>query len=179
MEDKDVDTHLRQYLPGEPSRDGFRQQALRDSTAAFIRVQRLRRARRRVGLAAAAVLISGVAFLGGRLSVPSRPVGKVAVAPQPIVEPNGVTVSSDLVAWLEAANLFRQLGMEDRMARAISRARSLLPADTAAADAPSQRVFAADGSVKNQEKRMEPMDMPGPHPSAESVNQILAQSFGD
>ena len=179
MRDIDQDTLLGQHLSGNPPRDAFKEQTLRDSTAAFIRVQRLRWAWRRAGLAAAAVLMAGVAFLGGRLSVPGTPVGNVAGAPRPIVESEGVTVSSELVAWLEAARLFKQLGMQDRMARAVERAGRLLPVDTATADSLSQRVFAADGSIENGKKRMEPTGMLGPHPSAESVGQILAQSFGD
>jgi hypothetical protein len=179
MREIDQDTLLGQHLSGEPPREAFKQQVLHDSTAAFVRVRRRRSALRRAELAAAAVLIAGLAFLGGRISVPGTPVGQVAGAPQPIVEPHGVTVSSDLVAWLEAANLFRQLGMEDRMARAIDRARRLLPADTPTADSLSERIVAADGFIENGKKRTEPIAMPGPHPSAESVNQILAQSFGD
>ncbi len=179
MRDIDQDALLGQHLSGDPPRDAFREQTLRDSTAAFIRVQRLRSARRRAGLAAAAVLIAGVAFLGGRLSVPPALPASVDVAPQADGVPDGVTVPSELVAWLEAARLFKQLGMEDRMARAVERAGRLLPVNTAAADGLSRQVFAARGSVKNQEKRMEPMGMPGPHPSVESVNQILAQSSGD
>ncbi len=179
MRDIDQDALLGQHLSGEPPRDAFREQVLRDSTAAFVRMQRLRSAWRRVGLAAAAILIAGVAFLGGRMSAPAMPIGNVAIAPQPSGETQGITVSSDLVAWLEAANLFRQLGMEDRMARAISRARSLLPADTATAERLSERVLAGDGLIENGKNRMELMAVPGPHPSAQSVNHILAQSFGD
>lgn len=179
MEDRDVDTQLGQHLSGKPPRAVFRQQTLHDSTAAFIRVRRLRSAWRRAELTAAAILIAGVAFLGGRLSAPRTLPGSVAVAPQVAAKPDGVTVSSELVAWLEAANLFRQLGMEERMARAIGRARSLLPADTATADGQMGQVFAAGASVDNQKKRVEPMGMPGPHPSAENMNQILAHSFGD
>ena len=179
MKDRDVDTHLTQYLPCEPAREAFRQQLLCDSTAEFVRVARRRSAWRRAELAAAAVLIAGVAFLGGRLSAPPGLPMTVAVAPLTAPQSDSVNVPSDLVAWLEAANLFRQLGMQDRMARAISRARSLLPADTATADSPSQRVFAAEGLTENGKNRMEPMAMPGPPPSTENVNQILAQTLGD
>ncbi|MDH4239835.1 MAG: hypothetical protein OEW48_09750 [Phycisphaerae bacterium] len=178
MKDRDTDTNLMQHLSGEPPREAFKQQALRDSTAEFIRVWRRRSAWRRVKLAAAAVIVAGVAFLGGRLSMPGAPVGNVAEAPQPVVESDGVTVPTELVAWLEAARLFRQLGMEGRMARAVERAGRLLPADTFIADGQTLRVFAA-GSIENQTERVEPMGISGPHPSAESINQILAQSFGD
>jgi hypothetical protein len=104
-------------------------------------------------------------------------------APWAADEPDGVKVPSDLVAWLEAARLFRQLGMEDRMARAVERAGRLLPVDIVVADGEAVRVFAANRSAENQrENQREPVeltDMQGPHPSAESINQILAQSFGD
>jgi hypothetical protein len=100
-------------------------------------------------------------------------------APWAADEPDGVKVPSDLVAWLEAARLFRQLGMEDRMARAVERAGRLLPVDIVVADGEAVRVFAANRSAENQREPVELTDMQGPHPSAESINQILAQSFGD
>ena len=178
MKDREADTHLMQHLSSEPPREAFKQQVLRDSTAEFIRVWQRRSAWRRAELAAAAILIVGVAFLGGRLSVPPTLPTSLDVATQAGAEPDGVNVPSELVAWLEAARLFRQLGMEDRMARAVERAGRLLPADTFIADGQTLRVFAA-GSIENQTERVELTDMSGPQPSAESINQILAQSFGD
>ena len=127
---------------------------------------------------AAAVLIAGVAFLGGRLSMPRTLPPSKDDAPPVVAEADGVNVPNELIAWLEAACLFKQLGMEDRMARAVERAGRLLPADTFIADDQILRVFAA-GSIGNQTERVEPMGILGPHPSAESINQILAQSFGD
>ncbi|MHC4542363.1 MAG: hypothetical protein ACYS74_21690, partial [Planctomycetota bacterium] len=171
------------HLSSEPPREAFKQQALRDSTAEFIRVCRRRSAWRRAQIAAAAVLIASVAFFGGRLSAPRTLVRSMDAAPWAADEPDGVKVPSDLVAWLEAARLFRQLGMEDRMARAVERAGRLLPVDIVVADGEAVRVFAANRSAENQrENQREPVeltDMQGPHPSAESINQILAQSFGD
>ncbi len=178
MKDRDVDTHLRQYLSGDSPREEFKQQTLHDSTAEFVRVRRRRSAWRRAELAAAAILIGGVAFLSGRLSVPRILPGSVDVALRAATEPDGVTVPSDLVAWLDAARLFRQLGMEDRMARAVERAGRLLPVDTVIADGQAVQVFAAR-SIENQKKLMELTGMPGPHPSAESISQIFAHSFGD
>ncbi|MFC1604570.1 hypothetical protein ACFL5F_06030 [Planctomycetota bacterium] len=178
MKDRDVDKHLRQYLSGDSPREMFKQQVLRDSTAEFVRVQRRRSAWRRAELAAAAILIAGLAFLGGRLTVPPTLPTSVDVATQAGAEPDGVNVPSELVAWLEAARLFRQLGMEDRMARAVERAGRLLPADKFIADGQTLRVFTA-GSIENQTECVELTGMSGPQPSAESINQILAQSFGD
>ena len=178
MKDRDADTHLTRHLSGEPPREAFRQQVLRDSTAEFIRVCRRRSAWRRAKIAAAASLIATVAFLGGRLSAPPTLPGSMDVAPQAAAESDGVNVPSELVAWLDAARLFRRLGMEERMARAVERAGRLLPADTFIAHNGNMRVFAA-GTIENQTGRLEPMSMQGPQPSVQSINQILAQSFGD
>ncbi|MHC4556508.1 MAG: hypothetical protein ACYTFW_14280 [Planctomycetota bacterium] len=179
MKDKDADTHLIQHLSGESPRKAFKQQVLRDSTAEFVRVWRRRSAWRRAVIAAAAILIVGLAFLGGRLSVPHILQTSMEVAKQTGDELDGVNVPNELVAWLKAASLFRQLGMQDRMARAVERAGRLLPVDTFAAEGQAERVFVAAWSIENQKERVEPMGISGPHLSAESINQILAQSFGD
>jgi hypothetical protein len=151
---------------------------LHESTDEFIRVWRRRLAWRRVKIAAAAVLIAGVAFLGGRFSVQPASSTTENVAKHVDIETDSVNVPNELVAWLEAARLFRQLGMEDRMARAVERAGRLLPDDTYIANGQTLRVFVAQ-STENQTERVELMGISGPHPSAESINQILAQSFGD
>jgi hypothetical protein len=175
---KDTDEKiLGKYLSGDPPDKAFKKQTLRDSIAAFNRVRRLRAAWRCVKLAAAAVLVVGVAFLGGRLSMPPTSHTPVDV-PANTDTDDGVNVPSELVAWLEAARLFSQLGMEDRMARAVERANRLLPADTFSADGRTLRVSAA-GYIENQTERVEPMGISGPHSSAETINQILAQAFGD
>jgi predicted nucleic acid-binding protein len=178
MKDKDVDIHLKQHLSGNQPREAFRQQMLHDSTAEFVRVYRRRSALRRAELAAAAVLIAGIAFLGGRLSVPPALPRNVDITPQATAKSEGVTVSSDLVAWLDAARLFNQLGMQDRMARAVERASRLLPADTFIAKDQASQVF-ADEPIDNQTEYIDPTDVSGPQTSAESINQILAQVFGD
>jgi len=176
MKDKDADTNLTQNLSSEPPRDAFKQQLLHESTAEFIRVWRRRLAWRRAKFAAAAVLIAGVAFLGGRLSV--QPASPTTLNSAKQVDTDSVNVPTELVAWLEAARLFRQLGMEDRMGRAVERAGRLLPAGTFIADGQVRQVFAAE-SIENQIERLELMGISGPHSSAESINQILAQAFGD
>ena len=178
MKDKEVDTYLRQHFSEDSPREAFRQQALRDSAAALIRVRRRRSALRRAEMTAAAVLIAGIAFLGGRLSAPHTLPGSIVITPPlAAAEPDGLTVPSELVAWLDAARLFRQLGMEDRMARAVERAGRLLPVDTVIGAGQAGQIFAA-GSIENQ-KRMELTGIPGSNLSADSIKQILANSFGD
>ena len=178
MKDRDTDTNLKRHLSGEPPREAFKQQVLRESAAEFIRVWRRRSAWRRAKIAAAAVLIAGVAFLGGQMSVQPKLPTDVDVTIQADTD-DGVNVPIELVAWLDAARLFRQLGMEDRMARAVERAGRLLPPDIVLADGQARPVLDAAKSIENQKKFMELMDLQGPQPSAESINHILAQYFGD
>ena len=101
--------------------------------------------------------------------------GTVDVTLQAAAKSGTVAVPSDLVAWLDAARLFKRLGMQDRMARAVERAGRLLPVDTVTIEGRTEQVVAC-GSVENQEERIEPMVS---KPSSESINQILAQFLGD
>jgi hypothetical protein len=180
MKDKDVDKYLSQHLSGSPPREAFKQQTLRDSTVALVRVQRRRSAWRRAELAAAAVLIAGIAFLGGRLSKPRTLPRNVDVAPLAAAEPDGVNVPSDLVAWLDAARLFGQLGMEDRMGRAVERAGRLLPFDAVTTSSMTGQTLAATGDevIKDQSKNLILADILYPPESVVSISGITAQSFG-
>ncbi|HUU20510.1 MAG TPA: hypothetical protein VMW72_25400 [Sedimentisphaerales bacterium] len=181
MKDKDVDKYLKQHLSGDPPREAFKQQTLRNSTAALVRVRRRRSAWRRAEFAAAAVLIAGVAFIGGRLSAPRTLPRNVDVAPRAVAETDGVTVPSDLVAWLDAARLFKRLGMEERMARAVEHAGKLLPYDAVTTINMTGQALAAKGGeevFENQNKHSIPSDILGPHESVESISGIIAQSFG-
>jgi hypothetical protein len=183
MKDKDVDKYLREHLSGSAPREAFKQQTLRDSTAALVRAQRQRSARRRAELAAAAVLIAGVAFLGGRLSVPRKLPRGVDVAPQAVAEAetDSVTVPSDLVAWLDAARLFKRLGMEERMARAFEYASELTPYGAVASISTTGHAlaFTDDEVFDNQNKHSILAEILGPHESVGSISGIIAQSFGD
>ncbi len=144
MKDRDIDTLLSQHLSGDQPREAFKQETLGDLTAEFVRVRR-RSAWRRAELAAAAILIAGLAFLGGRLSVPPSLPRSTDVAPLAAAESDGVTVPSDLVAWLDAASLFRRLGMEERMARAVERAGRLMPYDAVATSSVTGQALASTG----------------------------------
>ncbi|MCP4256940.1 MAG: hypothetical protein GY774_05345 [Planctomycetes bacterium] len=183
MKGNDVDKYLRQHLSGSPPREAFKQQTLRDSTAALVRVRRRRWARRRAECAVAAVLIAGIAFIGGRLSVPRKLPRSVDVAPQAIAETetDSINVPSDLVAWLDAARLFKRLGMEERMARAFEYASELTPYDAVASSSTTGHAlaFTDDEVFDNQNKHSILTDILGPHESVGSISGIMAQSFGD
>ena len=201
MKEKDVDKYLSQHLSGSPPREALKQQALRDSTAALVRVRRRRTARRRVECAVAAVLIAGIAFIGGRLSVPRELPRSVDVAPQAVAESvprklpksvdvapqavaetetDSVNVPSDLVAWLDAARLFKRLGMEERMGRAVEHAGKLLPYNAAASISTTGQAlaFTNDEVFENKNKDSILTEILGPHESVESISGIMAQSFG-
>jgi len=121
MADHDIENLLEESFSGDPPAPAFRAGALRDSLAAFDqgRKSHVRRRWARFGLAAA--FIAGASFLMGRYLAPRS---VTLLRPEPVAAaPAGtVTVSRELVAWLEAANLFRRLGMEERMTRALERA---------------------------------------------------------
>jgi hypothetical protein len=174
-DDRDIDIYLKQHLSDNQPREAFKQQMLHNSTAEFIRIHRRRSALRRSVLTAAAILIAGIAFLGGRLSAPSALPRGLDSAPQAAAQSEGVTVPVDLVAWLDAARLFRQLGMNDRMARAVERAGGLLPVEVVTTDSRTEHMIAAEKSVANQNKSIEPIGISGPQASTDSINEILAQ----
>jgi anti-sigma factor RsiW len=150
------------------------------SVAAPFLIGRRSSARRRAEQVAAAVLIAGIAFLGGRLSAPRKLPRSVDVAPRAVAETDGVNVSSDLVAWLDAARLYRRLGMEDHMARAVERAGRLLPSDAVAVSSVMGQSFTRTGDdvFENQNKHSILAEILRPHESVENVREIMAQSFG-
>ncbi len=190
MKDNDVDKYLKQHLSGSAPREAFREKTLLDSTAALVRIQRRRSTWRRAECAVAAVLIAGIAFIGGRLSVPrnlSRNLsvprtlpGNVDIAPRAAAEIEGVNVPSDLVAWLDAARLFKRLGMEERMASASEHASELTPYDAVASISTTGQAsaFTDDEVFDNKNKHSILTEILGPQESVESISGIIAQSFG-
>ncbi|MEN6334427.1 MAG: hypothetical protein ABFE01_09215 [Phycisphaerales bacterium] len=163
MDSQETDTLLQRVLSGGPPAERFRVRAMMDSASAFVQFRRVRARWRIAAMTAAAVVVIGGSFFLGRCSVtlPSVPpmTGPVATGPG-----RSVTVSRDVIAWLEAARLFRQLGMEDRVARAVDLANQLLPRDAASVDGPTALVPA--GGVDEE-------------PSVENANRILAQLLGE
>jgi len=174
MNDAEIDKLLEQGLSGDPPRAEFREQVLQDSVATLVRRRRTRALWRTGTLSAAAVLIAGVSFLLGRCSLP---LVTVAPVPSTLVAGNkeAVAVPSELVEWLDAARLFQQLGMEDRMARALDHAHKLLPYDTVAAD-----TARGVGPERPGTPVAPRPSSPGSRPLwVENVNHIMAQSLGD
>ena len=183
MKDKDVDKYLKEHLPGSAPREEFREQTLRDSTAAFVRIQRQRLAWQRLVFSAAAVLIAGIAFLGGRLSVPRQLPGDVEEVRRVAAGADGVNVPSDVVIWLDAARLFKRLGLEERMARAFDNAGKLLPYEAIEQINMTGKALAmsTDGEevLENQNRDSILAEILSPLESVDNISGILAQSFGE
>jgi hypothetical protein len=106
----------------------------------------------------------------------------VDVETQVTAEPDGVTVTSDLVAWLDAARLFKRLGLEERMTRAFDKAGKLLPHDAIAEINMTRQAITFDSNgeeiFQDQNKRSILAEILGPHEPVQSVSGIIAQSFG-
>ena len=192
MKEKEVDKYLSEHISSSAPREAFKQKVLRDSTASFVRVQRRRLAWRRAVFAAAAVFIAGIAFLGGRLSVPRSNLPRnlsvphklprnVDIAPGAVAEADGVNVPGDLVAWLDAARLFKRLGMEERMTHAFEKAGKLLPYEAVAEINMTGQAISVNSDVEEvfeEQNNSILTEILGPHESVESISGIIAQSFG-
>ena len=192
MKDNNVDKYLSEHMSSSAPREAFKKKALRDSTAAFLRVQRRRTAWRRAVFAAAAVLIAGIAFLGGRLSVPRSNLPRnvsilhklprnVDITPGAVAEADGVNVPSDVVVWMDAARLFKRLGMEERMVRAFEKAGKLLLHDAIEKINMTGQAVTFDSDVEEvfeDQNNSILAEILGPHESVESISGIIAQSFG-
>lgn len=170
MNDSEMDKLFEQAFSGPGPRDAFRAQVLRDSTAALAERPARRKHWQAAALVAAGILIAATSFVLGRASMSATPVEKPKVAQQPIETPETVLVSADLVAWLKAARLFEQLGMEQRVNLAYERAARLVPSRVRGI---SEGVNTA--LVAKFDGEAEPSSELGPG----DFQSILAQSLGD
>jgi hypothetical protein len=200
MSHEDRDKLLERNLSGDPPDPVFRARVLEDSLAALARRRRNHPWWRTTALSAAAVLMAGVSFLGGRYSVlrwetaappgnppvaqgegtagggarttPSSAAGPVARAQRTVVVPG------ELVEWVKAARLFKQLGMQERVGRALDHAGRLMPVDAAG---PGPVFAGGAGAGAGQEERAEEAHRPDWYESLTqmNMNRIVAHSLGD
>jgi len=178
VDNKEIDRLLEQSLSGDPPSQAFRDQVLRASSTLFALTRRRRARWRLMALTtAAAVLIAGVSFLGGRYSVMRRstelPPGAPPVATAIPQAEGMVVVPDELVAWVNVARLFKQLGMEDRVGRALDRAGKLMPPDAGPAFASEEAAGAS------QEERPDGADQSDGRKAFSVMNRIMAQYSGD
>jgi hypothetical protein len=129
MSSYDLNKLIEEALSMNAASDVFKEQLLRDSTAAFTRGRVLQLRLRVTELTLVILFVTTTAFVCGRLSI-SGQVTTRQVAVQTIDnEDEGITVSKDLVAWLDAARFFARLGMDERAALSYKQASDLIPYD--------------------------------------------------
>lgn len=165
MNDQDTNRLIEDALSANAASNAFKEHVLRESTAAFSRGRVLHRRMRTAGFTSLVLLLAATAFFCGRLSVPRELGGRQIVMQNVDEQDNSVRVSRDLVAWLDAARFFTQLGMEERAALSYRQASELIPYDVPA----------------HQQASFESQSMlAGISPEREDgiLNKIIAQNFG-
>ncbi len=129
MNNHDINKLIEDALSANGASNVFKEHVLRDSTAAFTRGRALRRQLRVTGLTSVILLATAAAFICGRLSVHKRVTPGQMIAQNVAENNDGIRVSRDLVAWLDAARFFTQLGMNERAALSYKKASELIPRD--------------------------------------------------
>lgn len=129
MNNQDINKLIEDALSANAASNAFKEQLLEESTTALIRGRILRRQLRAAGLTLAILLVTAAAFICGRVSVSERVTHGQMIAQNVAEKDAGVRVSRDLVAWLDAARFFTQLGMDERAALSYRKASELIPRD--------------------------------------------------
>ena len=129
MNSQDINNLIEDALSANSASDAFKEQVLRDSTLVFLRGRILHRRLRTAGFTLLVLLVAGTAFFCGRLSVPSELIDRQIVTKSIDASDDSVRVSKDLVAWLDAARFFTQLGMDERAALSYRQASELISYD--------------------------------------------------
>ncbi len=124
MNDFDFD-ELIGGLKKDPADASFREQLLLKSQSALVRSRALRHTIRATGVSLCILLLVVGAFVCGRFTADGR-TGDVTVANTG----ENITVSAELVAWLDAGRFFECIGMQDRAVRAYKNASKLIPAES-------------------------------------------------
>ena len=132
MNDQDTNRLIEDALSANAASNAFMERVLRESTAAFSRGRVLHRRMRTAGFTSLVLLVAAAAFFCGRLSVPGELSGRKIVMKNVDEQDNSIRVSRDLVAWLDAARFFTQLGMEERAELSYKQASELIPYDVPA-----------------------------------------------
>ncbi len=111
-------------LKKDSADDSFREQLLLKSQSALVRSRAVRRIIRATGVFSCILLLVVGAFVCGRFTSVGR-TEDVTVADSG----DNITVSAQLVAWLDAGRFFECIGMQDRAVRAYKNASKLIPAE--------------------------------------------------
>ncbi len=105
--------------------DSFREQLLLKSQSTLVRSRAVRHIIRATGVSLCILLLVVGAFVCGRFTADGR-TENVTVAKAG----ENITVSAELVAWLDVGRFFEQIGMQHRAVRAYKNASKLIPAES-------------------------------------------------
>ncbi len=111
-------------LKKDSADDSFREQLLLKSQSTLVRSRAVRRIIRATGVFSCILLLVVGAFVCGRFTAVGR-TEDVTVADTG----DNITVSAELVAWLDAGRFFERIGMQHRAVRAYKNASKLIPAE--------------------------------------------------
>jgi len=111
-------------LKKDPADASFREQLLLKSQSTLVRSRAVRHTIRAAGVFLCILLLVVGAFVCGRFTAGGR-TGDVNVADAG----DNITVSAELVAWLDAGRFFERIGMQHRAVRAYKNASKLIPAE--------------------------------------------------
>ena len=179
MDENDINDLLKSTLSGNTAGNNFKEKLLRDSTVAFTRVRIFHQRLRITGLLSLIIIFTTAAFLFGRFSVSQKTNERQIIVQH--TNNDSISVPRDLIAWLDAAKFFTQLGMDQRAEFSYKQASQLIPVDIIQDSVVDigQNIELAKvlkdydkGNLKISEQEQEEI------PKI-ITNKILAQSFGD
>ncbi len=116
MNDQHIDNLLSQGLQNSSLNPDLHQQFLAQSSLALSRTCQRRRRAKRACYAAVLTFVLALGFAGGRVGKQQAP---------PMTAANTIEVPQDMVAWLQAGDLFTQFKLEQRAGFAYEQASQL------------------------------------------------------
>ncbi|MBN1972698.1 MAG: hypothetical protein JW787_03610 [Sedimentisphaerales bacterium] len=172
MNENDINDLLNSALGGNTARQDFKNQLLQNSTNAFNRGRLFHKRLKITGFVVLIAIITTAAFFSGRLSVNKETSHQQQIARQTNSDDNNISVSKDLVAWLDAAKFFTQLGMPERAEFSYKQASQLIPTEIPQNNIVNfgQNSLVAQEEISNKKN---------PNFYKNKINKILAQNFGD
>ena len=125
--------------------------------------------------------VTTIAFVTGRFSANKETYHQQQIVQQTNNDDNNISVSRELVAWLDAAKFFDQLGMPERAEFSYKQASQLIPLDI------SKEKLAGNGQNMELAQILNNYDKQNLRNSEDEqksnpeilINKILAKNFGE
>ena len=179
MNENDINDLLSSSLGGNSARKDFKEQLLQNSTAAFTRGRIFHQRLRTTGLISLIIIFTTAAYLSGRFSV-SRKTNERQIIVQH-TNNDSISVSRDLIAWLDAAKFFTQLGMDQRAEFSYKQASQLIPVELPQYDLANMGQKSALAKILNDfdKNNLNITHQEQKEFETNKISRILAQNFGD